>query len=446
MKISQLMLFGVFFIGISSLEAQEKTSLTLDEAVKLAWEKSSESSLANSKVNSKKYELQTAKDSQYPDLKLSSQYQYFPTANIHMESQSSDNSSDGSAGAAPKMNQVVFAQAGVTMPLFSGFKIQNNVDLRNNMYLAESASAVKTKEDVALRTVQYYTNLYKAQKSLELLEENKKSTQQRVTDFIELEKNGIIPKNDLLKAQLQLSRVQLLVDEAKNNVSITNYYLVTLLKMDPNTKIVVNEADLTKFEPRVLQSDTQIALENRKDLESVRLQSKASENNIKIAKSSYYPSIVLLGGYALLDVKNFVNATNLTNVGVGLSYDLSGLIKNSNNVKAAESKSEEVKHSEEILTDHIKVQVQKAAEDYDLAISQDAVFEQAVAQASENYRLVKDKYDNGLSDTNDLLEADVDQLSTQINKALSKANIIQKYYELLTATGQISQSFNLSKI
>lgn len=39
MKISQLMLFGVFFIGISSIEAQEKTSLTLDEAVKMAWEK-----------------------------------------------------------------------------------------------------------------------------------------------------------------------------------------------------------------------------------------------------------------------------------------------------------------------------------------------------------------------------------------------------------------------
>lgn len=39
MKISQLMLFGIFFIGISSAEAQEKTSLTLGEAVKMAWEK-----------------------------------------------------------------------------------------------------------------------------------------------------------------------------------------------------------------------------------------------------------------------------------------------------------------------------------------------------------------------------------------------------------------------
>jgi hypothetical protein len=36
----------------------------------------------------------------------------------------------------------------------------------------------------------------------------------------------------------------------------------------------------------------------------------------------------------------------------------------------------------------------------------------------ENYR--KEKYDNGLSDTNDLLEADVEQLGSKINKALAK--------------------------
>jgi hypothetical protein len=45
-----------------------------------------------------------------------------------------------------------------------------------------------------------------------------------------------------------------------------------------------------------------------------------------------------------------------------------------------------------------------------------------------------------------LLEADVEQLSSKINNALARANIIQKYYELLSATGQLSQTFNLSKI
>ncbi len=33
----------------------------------------------------------------------------------------------------------------------------------------------------------------------------------------------------------------------------------------------------------------------------------------------------------------------------------------------------------------------------------------------ENYRIVKNKYDNGLSDTNDLLEADLEQLQSKID-------------------------------
>jgi hypothetical protein len=36
-----------------------------------------------------------------------------------------------------------------------------------------------------------------------------------------------------------------------------------------------------------------------------------------------------------------------------------------------------------MLTDDIKIQVQKAIEDYDLALKQDLVYNQAVEQASE---------------------------------------------------------------
>ena len=78
-------------------------------------------------------------------------------------------------------------------------------------------------------------------------------------------------------------------------------------------------------------------------------------------------------------------------------------------------------------------------------MKQNVVFSEALEQSAENYRIIKDKYDNGLSDTNDLLEADVEQLSSKINNALTKANTFQKYYELLSATGQLSQTFTISK-
>lgn len=439
MKINQLMLFGIFFIGISSIEAQEKTSLTLGEAVKMAWEKSNEVTLANTKVNTKKYELKTVKDNQYPDIKVSGQYQRLTKASISMPNQ-------GENASLASPDRAMLGMANLSLPLFAGFKIQNSIDAYDNLYEAENANAAKTKEDVALRVITYYTALYKAQKTLDVLNENQKSAKQRVTDFTELEKNGIIPRNDLLKSQLLVSKTQLSIDEATNNLNNINFYLTTLLKLDPNTKLQVNEDDFFNLKTSNAPTSDVVALENRKDLEAIRLQQKASESNIKVAKAAYYPTLALLGGYTALDLKDIITVKYAMNFGLGLSYDLSGIYKNSAHVRVAESKALEVKNTEAVMTDRIKVEVQKSIEDYDLAINQSVVYDEALQQASENYRLVKDKFDNGLSDTNDLVEADVEQLSAKINTAVSKATIIQKYYELLSVSGQLSQSFNLSKI
>ncbi|PJJ07267.1 outer membrane protein TolC [Flavobacterium sp. 1] len=437
MKVSYLMLFGGFFIGISSINAQDKTSLKLEEAIQLAWTKSNEISLANTKVETKKQELQSAKNTQYPDLKLTGQFLQLTQPTVHLELD---------AGSFPAPDRIAIGQASLKIPVFAGMKIQNGIKLQDNLFQAENAMASKTKEDVAMRVINYYANLYKAQRTIELLKENQKSAEQRVTDFIALEKNGIIPRNDLLKSQLQVSKIQLSLDEALNNEKIINYYLVTLLKLPSQTKLAVTESDLISFSANSVPTDEQPAFQNRKDLEAIQFQEKATQNNIKIAKGDYYPSVALTGGYAALNVNNIMTLENAMFIGVGISYDVSGILKNGTQVKIAESKALEVKNTEELLKDNIRVQVQQAITNYDLAIKQNTVYNQAVEQAAENYRIVKDKYDNGLSDTNDLLEADVEQLKSKISETIAKVDVIQKYYELLSATGQLSQTFNLSKI
>ena len=91
----------------------------------------------------------------------------------------------------------------------------------------------------------------------------------------------------------------------------------------------------------------------------------------------------------------------------------------------------------DIAHDKVKIQLQQANENFSLAKNQELVYKQAVEQANENYRIVKDKYDNGVADTDDLLEADVQQVQSQINEAVSKANVLEKYYDLLLANGQL---------
>jgi outer membrane protein TolC len=451
MKNNKLILL-LLLLGISNMKAQETSgkknlteiqNLNLKEAIAIALDKSTEATLATTKAATKKFEVQSVKNNQYPDVKLSGQYLRLTNASVDLKIKSSSTSSTSSA--PPKVNELMLGQANVNLPLFSGFKLQNSIKASENMYQAEVAKSAQTKEEIALKVVENYANLYRAQKAVDLIKENLKSAEQRVKDFKALEQNGIIARNDLLKAELQQSKVQLTLDEAYKNVSVINYYLVNLLKLSDDFKIGIDEHQFDNNQPINVINNEETALKNRKDLEAIRFIEKADVNYIKIAKSGYYPSIALTGGYIALGIQNVVRVSNAMNVGLGVSYNLSSIFKNGTEVKVAKNKALETQQAEAILSENIKVQVQQAIENYNLALKQNLVYEQAILQASENYRIVKDKYDNGLSTTNDLLEADVEQLNSKINYTYSRANIMLKYYEMLSTSGELTSSFNYTK-
>lgn len=436
---NRLLLALVFsFIGIQVSTAQEKKSLTLKEAVELALKNSNQATLANTKVETSKLQMETTKNNQYPSAKISGQYLRLTSADI--KSNISTGNSSGSS-ESPKVDQLLLGQANINMPIFSGFKLKNSIEISKDLYKAETFSAAHTKEQLGMQVVELFAGLYKSQQMTLLIEDNLKSAQQRVTDFKAMEENGLIARNDLLKAQLQVSNIQLSLENSKKNTSIINYELITLLKLSENTEIII-DIDAIK---REMSQNLNTAFEgSRNDLQSLELQKQASEKAIKLAKGNYYPSLSLVGGYIALDLNNVVTVTNAMNFGVGVSYDLASIFKNGKEVKLANNKAKEAKESLAILSDNIKEEVHKATENYNLSVKQSSVYDQAVDQATENYRIVKDKYDNSLSTTNDLLEADVEQLQAKINQALSKADIAQKYYELQYASGKLIHSLNIT--
>ena len=425
----------MFLFGLTIMYSQE-TILNLKEAINIAISKSNEAILSNTKIETKKLEFDVVKNIQYPDFKISGQYLRLAGAKVELKS------ANPNASASPDVNELIIGQANLNMPLFSGFKIQNTIKANENLYKAEQSKAIQTKEEIAMKVVEYYANLYRAKKSVKLISENLKSAEQRVKDFSDLERNGVIARNDLLKAQLQQSKVQLSLDEMKKNVSVLNFYLITLMKLSENYQIVIDEHqfDNLKFETNLKIFDE--ALKNRKELEVINFYQKAGENNIAIAKSGYFPQIAIKAGYTALHLQNVATITNALSFGLGFNYDLSSIFKVGKDIKLVKNKLEETKQNQEILLENIKIQVQNASENYNLTLKQNLVYEQAVSQASENFRIVKDKYDNGLSTTNDLLEADVEQLNSKLNYSLSRANSFLKYYEMQSALGTLISSIN----
>ena len=217
--------------------------------------------------------------------------------------------------------------------------------------------------------------------------------------------------------------------------------MATLLHLPENTIIDI-DIETVKSDMAKNQLLTTTALRN--DLEALSFQQKATEAGIKIAKAGYYPSLALTGGYIALDLKNVISVSNAMNLGIGFNYDLSSIFKNGKEVELAKSKAEQTKQAIAILSDKIKEETQLAQENYTLSLKQNKVYALAVEQSNENYRIIKDKYDNSLANTNDLLEADVQQLQSKINLALCQADIALKYYQLQFASGKLINSFNLS--
>lgn len=432
MKTNSIIIYTCFLIGITGF-AQEKKTMSLKEAISIVITNSNEAVLANTKVTTSQLELETMKNNQYPSAKVSGQYMRLTNANV--------TSHLGGAGSGLDVSQLLIGQANVTMPVFSGFKLKNSINASENLYKAQTFSSSHTKEQLAIEVVELFANLYKSQEMVKLFQENLKSAQQRTKDFSAMVDNGLMARNDLLKAQLQESNIQLSLDTAIKNVNIINYQLVTLLRLPEKTVIAI---DINAVKSDMAKNQLTNINGQRNDLEALSFQQKASEAGIKIAKAGYYPSLALTGGYIALDLKNTITVTNAMNFGVGLNYDLASIFKNGKEVKLAKSKAEQTTQAIAILTDKIKEETQQAEENYNLSLKQNKVYALAVEQSDENYRIVKDKYDNSLSTTNDLLEADVQQLQSKINLALSQADIALKYYQLQFASGKLINSFNLS--
>lgn len=431
MKTNNIALLAFLLISITTSYAQEKKTMSLKDAISVVISNSNEAVLANTKVATSKLELETMKNNQYPSTKISGQYMRLAGADVK----------SNFGGSGIDVSQLMLGQASVAMPVFSGFKLKNSIAASENLYKSQTFSASNTKEELALETVELFASLYKSQEMVKLFQENLKSAQQRTKDFTAMVDNGLMAQNDLLKAKLQESNIQLSMDSAIKNVNVINYQLVTLLRLPENTII---DIDINAVKSDMAKNQLVSTNGQRNDLEALTFQQKASESGIKIAKAGYYPSLSLSGGYIAFDLKNTITVTNAMNFGVGLNYDLASIFKNGKEVKLAKSKADQATQAIAILNDKIKEETQEAQENYNLSLKQNKVYALAVEQSDENYRIVKDKYDNSLSTTNDLLEADVQQLQSKINLALSQADIALKYYQLQFASGKLINSFNLS--
>lgn len=440
MKNKLSMVLGMMLLmTVSSVQAQEKRNLSLQDAIKLSLQNSHELKGSQAKIEEATASLREAVEKRLPDASVSGSYLRLNNPNIDMKTKSSSSGGTTNPSESPKVSQAVYGIANLSLPIYTGGRIKYGIE--SSRYLAEAAKldADYQRDEVVQNTIATYVNLYKSKSAVDLVKESLAQSQQRVKEFSSLEKNGLLARNDLLKAQLQASNKELALLDAQNNWQLANVNMNLLLGLPEHTELILDSLMLDEArDVKPLDDYIQSAITNRKDIASIDLQKKAAQTGVKSTKSELYPNLSLTGGYIAADVPHVLSITNAVNVGVGVSYSIGSLWKNKAKVQQAEAKVRQVNEAEAMKMDQIRLQVNKSYLDWLSTQKKIQVYEKAVEQAEENYRITKNKYDNSLATTTDLLDADVAQLQAKVEYVFAKADAIVIYNDLLKAAGLLS--------
>lgn len=423
----------------NSLAAQESKRLSLNEAVKLGVSNSKQLKVSRARIAEAVAATREALDRKLPDVAVSGSYLRVGKPNIKIKT--SSQAGDSNAISPVNVTQAAYGMANVSVNLFSGLKVKHGIESARFLEEAEKLDESNNRQGVILNTVAAYINLYKAIAGAKIVEENLEQSRKRDTDFANFERNGLLARNDLLKAQIQTSNLELSLVDAQNNIRLAMVNMNLMLGLPENTMLTL-DSTLTgsNDELKGIEEYERLALDNRNDVKALEMRRKASESAVKIARGDYYPAFGFTGGYLAAYIPNFLTITNALNVGVGVKYSLSSIWKTKSKVEQAKAREQQLLANEAILDDQVRIAINKAYQDYITAQKKIEVHRKVLEQATENYRINRNKYNNNLLTLTDLLDADVAQLQAKLNLEFAKADVVLAYQTLLQNAGLIKEN------
>lgn len=438
-----LLVFSTALLSYADMNAQDARSITLHEALELGIANSKHLKIDDAKIVEATAAIDEAKNRQLPDLKLSGSYLRLTNANISLKTGRQAAGGEGEAqgsSATPKVNQAMYGMANFSLPLFAGGRIKYGIESAKYLLEAARLNAGSDKNEIAYNISQAYVNLFKASQVVGVLKENLATSQKRDADFLNKENNGIIARNDRLKAQLQTSDIELQLLEAENNYNIANVNMNLLLGLPEQTVLQLDTSFVNqKMDIKTFIDYQQEALQQRKDMQALGFQQRAAELATKSAKAENLPTLALTGGYVAANIPDFLTVTNAVNAGVGIQYNLANLWKSNAVLKQSRARETQLTASRELLMDGIKLEINRDYQNAFVAQKKIEVYEKSERQAEENYRITKNKFDNSLVTITELLDANVALLSTKINVLNAKADAALAYSKLLETTGVLYQ-------
>jgi outer membrane protein len=316
-------------------------------------------------------------------------------------------------------------------PLFTGFKLSSSKKAAEYNFNAAESEYSKEINEAAMNIHIAFWNYYRAQEVRDLLVSSLKQIENHLKDTKNFLDNGLVTQNDYLKLQVQYSNTKLQLIEAENNLEVARaVFNKTLgLPLESSTEIAAEKLKAQSVEYD-LEDLINEAKANRDEIESLAFKLKSTEENITTARSSWFPSVYLTGNYYYSNPNTrFQPLTDQWNdtwdVGVTLSWDIWDWGLTSSKTTQAQELSMQTQASLEKLNDNIEVEVYQSYLNLVKSKEKVDVSKLSLEQASENYRITSEKYNEQLATSTDLIDAEVSELqaATNLTSSLIEYNL-----------------------
>ncbi|MBN2264392.1 MAG: TolC family protein [Candidatus Aminicenantes bacterium] len=333
---------------------------------------------------------------------------------------------------------------GLQQPVFTGLRLEAGERSARMLESAAGRDLAKDRADLIYAVKSAYWGLAKAREVEKLVEENIRLVSEHLEDVRAFFGQGLVTRNDVLRAELELSNAEIMRIDARNASETALAALDSLIGLPLATDVELTTSaagQASRIPAEAPAADpVEEALERRPDLQAADLRIKASEWGVKAARSGLYPQVFLAGNYYYLRPNpRYLPALDefkgTWDLGVSVSFDLWDWGGTKSRAEGARAQLARARGARELLEDHVILEVTQDRLALLRAKEKVRVAGQAVGLAEENFRVSRERFRQGVALSADVLDAEVAWLGARVNRTRAEIDLVLAQARLDKALG-----------
>jgi len=298
----------------------------------------------------------------------------------------------------------------------------------------------RTRQQVIFQVVNAYFNVLRAQRGKVIAQESLNQAREHLKTAESFERYGVVDRNDVLRARVQVAEVRQMLIKAKNAMELATSSLNSFLGVNVNfPTTVIEDTRIIPFSFS-LKACLQLAIEHRSEFKVVQKAIGIEEEAIRATRAGHLPRIYVAGGYnwndddyqKFADSSGSLHDDNISGE-IGIQIDLFSGGRTMAEVRKAKKKLTRAQEKAKEVCDGISLQVKAAFLAIQEAKDRIGVAREAVAQAEENLRLINNKYRENVVISTDVVDAET--LLTR-----NKQNYYNALYDYIVAIAQLENA------